>query len=217
MKVEDYIKSLNPNAERRFFVDSLAVAELRASGDVPSGQLVEGLGIVYNSLSENFAPYWEGGYYELIEPGAAAGLLDDEDIMILFNHDPSLVLARNKNTGTLTETDKGVKYSYASPDTSVAKDLLVNIGLKNVRKSSFAFKVKEQREEKISYPGLGVINLRRIISFEKLYDFSPVTYPAYADSEVGKRSMQTIAKPFDPAIIKLRQRELQKSKLIFEL
>lgn len=183
--------------ERRFFDNT---PELRTDGD---SNIVEGFGMVYNSLSQNFAPYIDGGLYEIIDPGAARGLLDDEDIMILFNHDQNLVLARNKNTATLEETENGVKYRYTSPNTTVANDLLENLRLKNVRKSSFAFKVKEAAMEKREFPGLGKINLRRIRSFQKLYDMSPVTYPAYNDTTALKRAFEE----FNGSSLSLFERE----------
>ena len=184
-KQEDYIANIK-DAERRFYND---VPELRAVENSDK-KAIRGLGIVYNSLSENFAPWMQGGMYEIIEPGAARGLLNNEDIMILFNHDPNLVLARNMNTAQLVETDAGVEYIYDTPNTTVGNDLQENIRLKNVRKSSFAFKAKEVRNEVTPWAGLGKINLRRIVKFEEFYDFSPVTYPAYADTTVAQRSLK---------------------------
>lgn len=183
--MKDYIKQISESAERRYFS---ATPEIRAEGD---SKKVEGLGIVYNSLSENFWPGYEGGLYEVIEPGAARGLIDDEDIMILFNHDPSLVLARNKNTATLEDTADGVRYRYESPNTGVANDLLENLRLKNVRKSSFAFLPKEVKNERmVQWGDLGKINIRRVVKFERLFDMSPVTYPAYNDSSVMARAFK---------------------------
>jgi uncharacterized protein len=197
----DYILKIE-GAQRRFFDNS---PEIRTEENT---DIVEGLGIVYNSLSQNFAPYMDGGAYEIIEPGASRGLLDDEDIMILFNHDPNLVLARNKNTANLTETDAGVTYRYNSPNTTVANDLKENLRLKNVRKSSFAFKVKEQRFEKREWEGMGKINLRRITKFERLFDMSPVTYPAYQDTTAIKRAFQEFE--INTGLpLSLRERELK--------
>lgn len=181
MKVKDYINSIE-GAERRFISN---LPEVRSEAD----RTISGLGIVYNSLSQNFAPWARGGMYEMIEPGAALGLLDDPDIMVLFNHSQNLVLARNKATATLEDTPEGVKYSFSAPNTTTGNDLLENVKLTNIRKSSFAFIVKEERMEKRSWPGIGDINLRVITRFEKLFDFSPVTYPAYESTSVKMRSL----------------------------
>ena len=35
------------------------------------------------------------------------------------------------------------------------------------------------------------MELRQIIKFERLYDVAPVTYPAYPDASVGKRSLDS--------------------------
>ncbi len=177
--MKDYIPK---GAERRFYNN---LPELRTEGE---SKKIRGLGIVYNSLSENFAPWMEGGLYETIEPEASRGLLDDEDIMILFNHDANLVLARNKNTAVLTDSAEGVWYDYETPNTTVGNDLRVNIELKNVRKSSFAFMPKEIRKETRTVEGLGKINVRRITKFARFFDFSPVTYPAYNETEVMARA-----------------------------
>jgi len=184
--MKDYIENIK-GAERRFYND---LPELRADKEK---RTVEGLGIVYNSLSENFAPWMEGGLYEVIMPEASRGLLDDEDIMILFNHDPNLVLARNKATAVLTDTDQGVRYSYETPETTVANDLLTNLRLRNVRKSSFAFLPKDVRMERnIEWAGVsGKINIRRIVKFERFFDMSPVTYPAYNKTEAMARNYQS--------------------------
>lgn len=170
--------------ERRYFQ---GLVETRAEGD--SRQIV-GRGIVYNSLSENFAPWHEGGLYEIIERGAADGLLEDEDIMVLLNHEASLVLARNKKTARLEERADGVYYIFDAPDTTTGNDTLTNVRLGNIRKSSFAFIPKDVKMERmVEHGNLGKINIRRITKFERLYDMSPVTYPAYENTEVMARSI----------------------------
>jgi len=200
--MKDYIENIK-GAERRFLPSSI---EIRAEED----KQVTGTGIVYNSLSENFAPWMEGGLYEVIEPGAARGLLDDEDIMILFNHDTNLVLARNKNTATLTETDAGVVYNYKSPETTVATDLLTNIRLKNVRKSSFAFVPKDVRNERsIQWGDMGKINIRRIVKFERLFDMSPVTYPAYNKTDVMARAFNESFQPNEEQLRLLKRKQME--------
>lgn len=211
MESKDYIKNIK-DAERRFYS---ALPELRAKED--NSRTIKGLGITYNTLSENFAPWLPGGLYEIIEPGAGRGLLENENIMILFNHDPNLVLARNMNTAKLTETDEGVVYEYDTPNTSVGNDLLENVRLKNVRKSSFAFIPKEVRNETMDYEGLGKINLRRIVRFKEFFDFSPVTYPAYNDSSVALRSFQSIVEAEELKAKKYLVEVMQRKHELFKL
>lgn len=195
--MNDYINNIDTKAERRYLS---TLPELRADATNPTSRKVEGMGIVYNSLSKNFAPWDTNGYYEIIEPGAARGLLDDDEIMILFNHEDNLVLARNKATAQLVESDAGVRYSFDAPNTSVGNDLLENLKLTNIRKSSFAFTAAEAVTERRKWEGIGEINLRRIIKFKRLFDFSPVTRPAYKDTTVGKRGLELFVPEFVPSI-----------------
>jgi len=218
METRDYIKQYK-GAERRFFDGTV---ETRAEAD--SRQIV-GRGIVYNSLSENFAPWHEGGLYEVIERGSADGLLDDDGIMVLLNHEASLVLARNKKTARLEERTDGVYYIFDAPDTTTGNDTLINVRLGNIRKSSFAFLPKDVKMERmVDYGNMGKINIRRITKFERLFDMSPVTYPAYDDTEVMARSIFAALEELDKTTKEKEKEEvrailsdLKRRQEIFEL
>lgn len=204
---KDYIKNIR-GVERRFFDGNV---ETRATAD--SREIV-GRGIVYNRLSENFAPWHEGGLYEIIERGAADGLLDDENIMVLLNHDPSLVLGRNTKTAKLEEREDGVYYRFEAPNTTTGNDTLENVRLGNIRKSSFAFVPKDVKMERmVEFGNMGKINIRRITKFEGLYDMSPVTYPAYEDTEVMARSVFAALDELDKASAQTRDKELEKQQV----
>ncbi len=57
----------------------------------------------------------------------------------------------------------------------------------DITQSSFAFTIKEQKwSESTKYGSMGK---RTITMIEDLYDVSPVTYPAYADTEADARSV----------------------------
>jgi len=158
--------------------------ELRVPGE---GRTVEGYAALHGSVTDM------GWYDEVIEPGAFAGAKMD-DVRCLFNHDPSLPLARTKaNTLTVTVDEKGLFYRFEMPNTVTGNDLLENIKLGNVSQSSFAFRVKEQTRVE-NYDGKGV-DLRRINKIEEVFDVSPVTYAAYEDTDVVARSWQLEEKP----------------------
>jgi HK97 family phage prohead protease len=182
MENKDYIKNIE-GAERRYFV-----SEVRSSTAEGKTSVVEGYAAKFNSVT-TIGTYYP--YEEVIDIGAFDDVLAD-DIRCLFNHDPNYILARSKDgNGTLkVEIDNiGFKYSYDSPKRSYADDLLDAIDKGDVSQSSFAFKIKEQ---KWTYgdPEKGTLDKRTILKFEKLFDVSPVTYPAYTDTEVAKRSME---------------------------
>lgn len=189
---DDYIKNMT-NAERRFFK-----SELRA----PQGEsrTVEGYAAVFNSDSEVFWDSW----IERIAPGAFDGVLQD-DAVALFNHDPNFILARNKVNMTITQDERGLKYVFDAPNTTAGNDLLENLRNGNIYQSSFAFTVKE---EKMTNPSAGQqYAVRTILKVARLYDVSPVTYPAYPDTSVGKRSFDSLIKSVSNEAAEKAERE----------
>jgi uncharacterized protein len=145
--------------------------------------VVRGYAAVYDKLSENL-----GGFRELIAPGAFDGVLED-DVRALLNHDSNLILGRTKS-GTLRMgiDDKGLWYEYDSPDTSYARDLLISLERGDVDQSSFQFTVEDdewKEDEEQRY-------VRTIKKVRRLYDVSPVTFPAYPDATVALRSLDRL-------------------------
>lgn len=178
-KNKDYIKNIE-GAERRFFAAPVTI-EKRADGDEEQN-IIEGYAFKFNKITTI------GGWFrEEILPGSADDILND-DIRCLFNHNPNLILARSvkgKGTLTLSVDAVGLKYSYATPDRTYARDLEDAIESGDVDQSSFAF----QAEEVIWVDGGdSEPDLRQIKKFKIIYDVSPVTYPAYQDTSVAKRS-----------------------------
>ena len=165
--------------ERRF----IPATEIRAESEGENRRIV-GYAALFNSRSEDL-----GGFVEVIAPGAFAKALAKSDIRALFNHDPNLVLGRMK-AGTLrvSEDEHGLHIENDLPDTSVARDLLENMRLGNVDQMSFAFSVRKEGQEWEERDGQ---LLRTITEVEQLFDVSPVTYPAYADTTVAVRSLET--------------------------
>jgi HK97 family phage prohead protease len=179
---KDYIKNID-GAERRFFASEVRMEKREEDSSLG---VIEGYAAKFNSET-TIGVFWQ--FREKILPGAFDEVLQD-DIRALFNHDPNQILARsNKGQGTLTLSvdDIGLKYSFVTPDRSYARDLQDAIEKGDVSQSSFGFKIKEQRWIERE----GELELREIVKFEKLFDVSPVTYPAYTDTEVAKRSLDS--------------------------
>lgn len=161
--------------ERRILEGEVILREGRGGAPVVSGYAA-----LYSRQSQNL-----GGFVEIIEPGAFDSVVRD-DVRALFNHDPNLVLARSRGgSGTLRLTaDRiGLRYEFALPDLSYARDLAESLRLGNVTQSSFAFSVR--REDQTWEDGADGLMIRRIRKFSRLYDVSPVTYPAYLDTSVA--------------------------------
>ncbi len=153
--------------------------EIRAADD-GENSTVAGHAAVFGMRSENL-----GGFQEVIEPGAFNDVLED-DVRALFNHDANLILGRSKSgTLRLSIDESGLAYEIDMPATQAARDLAVSMSRGDVSQSSFAFTVKDDawEETESGY-------LRTIKKFDRLYDVSPVTYPAYPDADAGIRSME---------------------------
>lgn len=161
--------------ERRAFALDVNIEE-RAD----SNPLILGHAAVFNRLSENL-----GGFREQIEAGAFSDVLND-DVRALFNHDHNLILGRTRSgTLRLSEDSEGLAYELDPPDTQLGRDLVVSLKRGDVNQSSFAFSVDEDNWEEDDD---GVV-IRTIIKVKRLYDVSPVTFPAYPDATVGLRSL----------------------------
>jgi len=97
----------------------------------------------------------------------------------------NMVLARTSSgTLKLNVTGNAMEYEFEAPNTSLGNDLLEMVKRGDVYQSSFAFTVEKEswQEREGSKP-------KRIIrSIKKVYDVSPVTYPANPDTMVAKRS-----------------------------
>lgn len=162
--------------ERRFIT-----VEMRASEG--EEMIIEGYPIVYDQETDI------GWFREKIAQGAATNALARSDEFVLFNHNADIPLARRANgTLTATEDDRGVfiraDLSKSDRGPGIYRD--VKSGL--INKMSFAFTVARQTwiEEKDQK------DLRVVDEFEQLYDYSPVTYPAYQQTSVQARSAETI-------------------------
>ncbi len=161
------------NLERRTFN-----FEFRAEGD--ESTKIAGYGAVFDSLSENL-----GGFRELIAPGAFDDVLED-DVRALFNHDSNLILGRNgAKTLSISVDKKGLRYEVDMPETSYAKDLMVSIQRGDVSQSSFGFIVETDSWDEDDDGRL----VRTVHKIKRLLDVSPVTYPAYHDTQAAARSM----------------------------
>jgi len=157
--------------------------ELRAQG----GSKISGHAAVFNQLSEDL-----GGFREKISPGAFTDTIKDSDIRALWNHDPNFVLGRTKaGTLSLHEDEIGLVTDYNFPDTAVARDLLKSIERGDVDQQSFGFMVMPDGQNWRLEDG----GLVRTLSKIELFDVSPVTFPAYPQTDVGVRAeLRHIAK-----------------------
>ncbi len=166
--------------ERRLVMKS----ELRVDGAVGGKRTISGYAAVFNTESERLG----GWFVEVIRPGAFTNTLKTADVRCLFNHDPNHVLGRTASgTLTLREDQRGLFMECTLPDTQTARDLAESIGRKDVSQQSFAFRTVKDRWTYSDDPAKPAF--RELLEAE-LFDVSPVTYPAYQDTDVGVRSIE---------------------------
>lgn len=163
----------------------IPATELRVDGDPTGEQRIVGYAAVFDSDSEDL-----GGFIERIAPGAFSAALETSDIRALFNHDPNYVLGRNRS-GTLDvkEDDKGLWMEVTPPDAQWARDLMVSINRGDISQMSFAFRIEKGGDE-WEKPTTGGPMRRTIKRVKEVADVSPVTYPAYPDTQVALRSRE---------------------------
>ncbi|WP_281321997.1 HK97 family phage prohead protease [Flavobacterium aestivum] len=193
MESKDYIQKISETAERRFFSSEVRTIKKEERTDENSAAIIEGYAAKFNSDTVI-------GYYYQFREKIRKGAFDDvlkDDVRCLFNHNPNYVLARcfeGKGTLTLSVDKVGLKYSYETPDRQYARDLQNAIELGDISQSSFAFDIEEEIWTEVD----GEMAVREIVKFKRLYDVSPVTYPAYADTEVAKRSLDAFKEKVKP-------------------
>ena len=155
--------------------------------DISSDGIAGGNTLVGHAAVFNVEAVIAGMFRESIAPRAFRKSIKEQDVRALFNHDPAHVLGRNKSgTLRLTEDDVGLSYEIDLPDTQTARDLWTLIDRGDITQSSFAFEtVKELRTEPDVDAGE---TLPLFVQKEcRLWDVSPVTYPAYEQTDVSAR------------------------------
>lgn len=150
--------------------------EVRAAAGSDTEPVIAGYAAVFNSLSVEL---W--GFRERIAPGAFANSLED-DVRALWNHDTAIVLGRTKaQTLSLAEDNTGLKIEIRPP--ASAASYVESIQRGDVDQMSFAFRILEETWDEDA-EGVLIRTLLKV----KLYEVSPVTFPAYPATSVGVRS-----------------------------
>lgn len=161
----------------------LPMTELRVRNEENGKRMIEGHAAVFDSWSETLGGLFP--FKEIVRKGAFTESIGKDDIRALFNHDPNYVLGRNKaGTLALIEDEVGLRVEIIPPDTGWARDLQTSIDRGDISQMSIGFVVEE--DEWSTENGMDTRTLKKV----KLFDVSPVTYPAYTATDVGVRAMQ---------------------------
>ena len=181
-------------------IRTLPLEELRIN-NLEEKRYIEGHAAVFDSWSETLGGIFP--FKEKVRKGAFSQTIEKDDIRALFNHDPNYVLGRNKaGTLELKEDETGLYVRIIPPDTQAARDLITSIERGDINQMSFGFTVEEEKWDTVE--GIDVRELRKV----KLFDVSPVTFPAYPSTDVGVRAMES----YENYRAEVRNKEEMKSK-----
>lgn len=159
-------------------VRNFIASELRAEPGSDGKKKIVGYAAVFEELSEDLY-----GFREKIRVGAFSKTITEADVRALWNHNRDYVLGRTKSgTLRLQEDAHGLKIEIDPPDTQWARDLMVSIERGDVTQMSFGFETVRDEWEDIGHDEW----IRTLVEV-RLFDVSPVTFPAYLGTVVDLR------------------------------
>lgn len=182
--------TMPPIERRAFAVDQPFDLITRSADDGGQSALpkLRGHAAIFNTLSPKM---W--GFREQVAPGAFTRAIQEDDVRALWNHNSDMPLGRNRAkptpTLTLSEDERGLLVEIDPPDTQYARDLVVSMRRGDVTQMSFGFMVISQEWRTDTEDGVDIRTIREV----RLFDVSPVTYPAYPETDVEARARQAIA------------------------
>lgn len=141
---------------------------------------------VFGMQSVDLSPDWaDYSIHEVIDPHAFDRTVREADVVGLFNHDDMWLLGRTTSgTVRLTVDDRGLAYEIDLPDTTHGRDVATLLRRRDITGSSFAFRaIRDTWYE--DEDG----NVTRTLLEVALIDVSPVTHPAYPDTDSSLRSL----------------------------
>lgn len=154
--------------ERRFVTSEV---EIRTGAG--RQRFVEGYAAVFDKRA-----VIAGLFQESVGRSAFNKTVGEADVRALWNHDPSLLIGRNRaGTLDLAVDNSGLHYRALLPNTSYGNDLAELLERRDITQSSFGFwTVRDSWDDEA-----GDLPHRQLTEVG-LLDVSPVTYPAYEDA-----------------------------------
>ena len=153
------------------------VTRLEVRADDNNDMLVEGYATTFNQPYE-LLRYSDYVLIEQVDSGAFNDC-DMSDVILQYNHE-GRVFARTRNkTLELTVDGHGLKVRAHLGGTELGRQLYEEIKGGYTDRMSFGFTVKTDKREILDDYESGVTTvIRTITGIDKLYDVSPVSYPA---------------------------------------
>lgn len=148
--------------------------EVRAAEESAGQMVLEGYAVKFNETTDL------GIFKERIDPRAFEGRMED-DVRYLLNH-KGMPMARTANgTLKLEIREHGLWTRAVLNDTQQSRDVYAAVKRGDISSMSFAFTVAEDQHDP-------QMNLRTVTRVGKIYDVSPVSFPAYPTTTVQARA-----------------------------
>ena len=180
------------NKEKRAYL-----CDVQTRADEKHGNMLEGIPIVYDAETDI------GGMWKEIIDRGALDQADLKDVRFLVNHDvDSIPLARSRNNNenstmqmTVEEDGLHIRVDLDTEGNPRAKELYSAVKRQDVSGMSFMFSVKSDKWEDLDsdYP------TRHITALDKVFEVSAVTFPAYEQTSINARSVETGQASLDSA------------------
>ena len=193
------------------------IFEVRAEQDEEHGHYLTGQPIVYNERTNL------GWCDEIIEDGALDGA-DLRDVRFLINHNVDMIpLARSRNNNTnstmqlevVPGAGLNIRVNLDTENNAEAKSLYSAVGRGDISGMSFMFTVDEDKWEDINtdHP------TRHILKFDKVFEVSAVTFPAYEATSIAKRGLTDALESAPESLesAKAAYREMERKKQLIRI
>lgn len=153
---------------------------------------ISGYAIVWNSITSI------GAFDEVCDPGMLTRTLkENPDVLLLRDHEQSLLLGRTGKNLTLTVDSKGLRFECdLIADSQNATQAYADIKAQLLTGCSFGFQVEQ---DSWTSQASGV-PLRRLLDCT-LFECSVTSFPAYNSTSVDARSIRSwIQRDYDPSL-----------------
>jgi HK97 family phage prohead protease len=145
-------------------------------------RVIRGYAIVFDRLSENL-----GGFRERIAPAAVDRTISESvDLRALVDHDSSKIIGRiSAGTLRIEKDGHGLRVEIDPPDTTVGHDIVESIRRRDTTGMSFSFRTMAKGDDW----DFSTEPPTRTVTDMLVREVSPVTFPAYSQTEVALRSL----------------------------
>lgn len=169
--------------EHRAFLSNF---EIRSKGE-------DGLGpTILRGYAAKFGVVYDLGWFTEEISRESLNESDMSDVRALLNHDPNQILGRTSASTVRVGTDNiGLWYEVELPNSPNGENVRVAVERGDISQSSWGFRIRTDdtgRRIGDKWEMRGNKEHRIITDISRVFDVSPVTFPANPDTSVAKRS-----------------------------